>query len=66
LTVFKALSQGQKGDAVAAEFGLSRNSVYVYKKRVLAALPQEIAYLPRGEGSGMGQHGGIVACGNEN
>ncbi|MDF1756422.1 MAG: RNA polymerase sigma factor [Verrucomicrobiales bacterium] len=45
LAAFKALASGQKGEDVAAELGLSVNSVYVYKKRVLAALRKEIAYL---------------------
>ena len=45
LAAFRALAEGRKGEDVAAELGLSPNSVYVYKKRVLAALHKEIAYL---------------------
>jgi RNA polymerase sigma factor (sigma-70 family) len=45
LAAFKALVSGQSGETVAGELGLSSNSVYVYKKRVLAALRKEIAYL---------------------
>ena len=42
---FKRLASGEKGEDVAQELGLSQNSVYVYKKRVQAALQKEIAYL---------------------
>jgi RNA polymerase sigma factor (sigma-70 family) len=45
LAAFKALASGKKGEDVAAELELSPNSVYVYKKRVMAALRKEIAYL---------------------
>ena len=45
LAAFRALAEGRKGEDVAVELGLSSNSVYVYKKRVLAALHKEIAYL---------------------
>lgn len=45
LEAFQKLASGEKGDAVAQELGLSQNSVYVYKKRVMAALQKEIAYL---------------------
>ena len=45
LEAFKKLASGQKGEQVAEELGLSQNSVYVYKKRVQAALQKEIAYL---------------------
>ena len=45
LIVFKRLASGEKGEIVAAELGLSPNSVYVYKKRVLASIRKEIAYL---------------------
>lgn len=44
LLAFKALVSGKSGESVATELGLSPNSVYVYKKRVLAALHKEIAY----------------------
>lgn len=42
---FKRLASGEKGEDVAHSLGLSQNSVYVYKKRVQAALQKEIAYL---------------------
>ena len=42
---FKRLASGEKGEEVALSLGLSQNSVYVYKKRVQAALQKEIAYL---------------------
>ena len=45
LETFKKLASGEKGENVAAQLGLSQNSVYVYKKRVMAALQKEIAYL---------------------
>ncbi|EDM26913.1 probable RNA polymerase sigma factor Y [Lentisphaera araneosa HTCC2155] len=45
LQAFQKLASGEKGEQVALELGLSRNSVYVYKKRVMAALQKEIAYL---------------------
>jgi RNA polymerase sigma factor (sigma-70 family) len=45
LAAFKALAKGGRGEDVAAELGLSQNSVYVYKKRVQASLRKEIAYL---------------------
>lgn len=45
LETFKRLASGEKGEVVASEMGLSQNSVYVYKKRVMAALQKEIAYL---------------------
>ncbi|MCM8529818.1 MAG: sigma-70 family RNA polymerase sigma factor [Lentisphaeraceae bacterium] len=45
LEAFKRLSAGEKGEDVARELNLSANSIYVYKKRVLAALQKEIAYL---------------------
>ena len=45
LEAFQRLSAGEEGKAVAEELGLSINSVYVYKKRVLAAFQKEIAYL---------------------
>ena len=45
LESFQKLASGEKGEDVAQELGLSQNSVYVYKKRVMAALQKEIAYL---------------------
>jgi len=45
LEAFQKLASGEKGERVAGELGLSLNSVYVYKKRVMAALQKEIAYL---------------------
>lgn len=45
LEAFKRLASGEKGEVVANELKLSQNSVYVYKKRVLAALQKEITYL---------------------
>ena len=45
LQAFQKLASGEKGEQVALELGLSQNSVYVYKKRVMAALQKEIAYL---------------------
>ncbi|MDD7985328.1 RNA polymerase sigma factor [Lentisphaera marina] len=45
LQSFQKLASGEKGEEVARELGLSQNSVYVYKKRVMAALQKEIAYL---------------------
>ena len=45
LEAFQKLASGEKGEDVARDLGLSQNSVYVYKKRVLAALQKEIAYL---------------------
>ena len=45
LRAFQKLASGEKGEDVAAELGLSQNSVYVYKKRVMSALQKEIAYL---------------------
>ena len=45
LETFKRLASGEKGEIVAKELNLSQNSVYVYKKRVMAALQKEIAYL---------------------
>lgn len=45
LECFKALIEGKSGEVVSQELNLSINSVYVYKKRVLAALQKEIAYL---------------------
>lgn len=45
LNAFKRLASGEKGEVVAADLGLSQNSVYVYKKRVMASLQKEIAYL---------------------
>ena len=45
LKAFQKLASGEKGEDVARELGLSQNSVYVYKKRVMAALQKEIAYL---------------------
>lgn len=45
LAAFQALAEGRKGEEIAEELGLSANSVYVYKKRVLAALHKEIAWL---------------------
>jgi RNA polymerase sigma factor (sigma-70 family) len=45
LEAFQKLASGEKGEDVARELGLSQNSVYVYKKRVMAALQKEIAYL---------------------
>jgi RNA polymerase sigma factor (sigma-70 family) len=45
LEAFQKLASGEKGEIVAQELGLSQNSVYVYKKRVMAALQKEIAYL---------------------
>lgn len=45
LETFKKLASGEKGEDVAKDLGLSQNSVYVYKKRVMAALQKEIAYL---------------------
>ena len=45
IEVFKRLASGEKGELVAEEMKLSQNSVYVYKKRVLAALQKEIAWL---------------------
>ena len=45
LDAFQRLSAGEEGKTVAEELGLSINSVYVYKKRVLATFQKEIAYL---------------------
>ena len=45
LEAFKRLASGEKGETVARDLNLSQNSVYVYKKRVLAALQKEIVYL---------------------
>ena len=45
LQAFQKLASGEKGEQVAIELGLSQNSVYVYKKRVMAALQKEIGYL---------------------
>ncbi|MCM8525407.1 MAG: sigma-70 family RNA polymerase sigma factor [Lentisphaeraceae bacterium] len=45
LEVFERLSSGEKGEDVAKDLKLSANSIYVYKKRVLAALQKEISYL---------------------
>ena len=45
LEAFQRLSKGEEGKDVAESLGLSINSVYVYKKRVLAAFQKEIAYL---------------------
>ena len=45
LEAFERLSSGEKGEDVAKDLNLSANSIYVYKKRVLAALQKEIAYL---------------------
>ena len=45
LETFTRLSSGEEGKTVAEDLGLSLNSVYVYKKRVLAAFQKEIAYL---------------------
>jgi RNA polymerase sigma factor (sigma-70 family) len=45
LEAFQRLASGEKGEDVARQLGLSQNSVYVYKKRVMAALQKEIAYL---------------------
>jgi len=45
LEAFQRLAAGEEGKIVAKELGLSINSVYVYKKRVLAAFQKEIAYL---------------------
>ena len=45
IEVFNRLTSGEDGKKVAEETGLSINSVYVYKKRVLAAFQKEISYL---------------------
>ena len=45
IEVFNRLTSGEDGKKVAQETGLSINSVYVYKKRVLAAFQKEISYL---------------------
>lgn len=45
LEAFERLSSGEKGEDVAKALNLSANSIYVYKKRVLAALQKEISYL---------------------
>ena len=45
LDAFLRLSAGEEGKTVAKDLSLSINSVYVYKKRVLAAFQKEIAYL---------------------
>jgi len=45
LLAFQKLASGEKGEKVAQELELSQGSVYVYKKRVMAALQKEIAYL---------------------
>jgi RNA polymerase sigma factor (sigma-70 family) len=45
IETFKRLASGEKGEEVAKDLELSQNSVYVYKKRVLAALQKEIAFL---------------------
>ena len=45
LQTFEALMQGKDADAVAAEIGVERNTVYVYKKRVEQRLAREVSIL---------------------